>query len=381
VWFRRTYPQTAMDFRPGLFGGKPVLTWWEALPGHGLGNGVHVVVDPSYRDIARFPAANGLPSDLHELRLTDRGTALLTSFDTHRRDLRHVGGSRKGLVTEGIAQEVTVPDGRLVHEWRSLDHVPVEEAYNPIGYPWDYFHINSIDVDEDGDLLISGRNTWTVYKIDRGTGRVRWRLGGKRSDFEIGKGARFAYQHDARHHPGSLVSVFDNGGAERAQIESQSRALVLALDHRRKRATVARQYVHDPPLFGRQMGNAQRLPNGNWFVGWGTDPHFTEYEPDGTVVLDGGLPEGGQCYRTFRFPWIGHPEEPPALVRHGETLYVSWNGATEVASWRLEAGRERSTHPKRGFETALPAPRRASATVVALDAAGRELGRSTPVAL
>ncbi|HEX7084127.1 MAG TPA: arylsulfotransferase family protein [Gaiellaceae bacterium] len=390
IWFRKTEPRTATDFKVSIYRGKPVLTWWESLEGGGaLGDGRHVIVDQHYRELARFPAGGGRPADLHELLLTPQGTALVTSFETRRADLRNVGHSKHGLVTGGVAQELEVPSARVLFEWRSLDHVPVTDAYNPVGYPWDYFHINAIDPIDDDHLLISGRNTWTAYKIHRPSGRIVWRLGGKRSDFALGKGARFAYQHDARWHDGGrLISVFDNGGAERTQVESQSRGLVLALDHRRRRATVAREYLHHPPVFGRVMGNVQFLPNGNAFVGWGADPHFTEFAPDGGVRFDATLPHGGESYRAFRFPWQGKPLEPPAVALVGRTLHVSWNGATDVAAWRLEAGasaerlRAARTQPKRGFETALELPAGARrASVVALDRHGNALGRSKLIAV
>jgi hypothetical protein len=308
-------------------------------------------------------------------------------------DIRRVGGSRRGLVTGGVAQELEIPSARVLFEWRSLDHVDVAEAYNPIGYPWDYFHINSIDVAPDGNLLISGRNVWCVFNVHRSTGKVIWRLGGKKSDFALGQGARFAYQHDARHQgDGSVVSVFDNGGAERTQIESQSRGLFLSLDFERMRATVAREYTHSPPVYGRVMGNAQQLPNGNVFVGWGADPHFTEFAEDGTVRFDATLPYAGENYRTFRFPWTGRPPDVPTLVAQaqtsGTTLYASWNGATEVAAWRLDTGpapeqlSPGGTQPKVGFETPIQAPVGATyAAAVAVDVTGKPLGTSSPLHL
>jgi len=352
IWFRPGR-LPAMNFRAQTLHARPVLTWWQALPGGGLGRGEHVVLDASYREVARFPAGNGRPSDLHELLLTDRGTALVTSLEVRRRG--------KGLVMGGIVQELDVPSARVLFEWRSLDHVAPDESYAPVGYPWDYFHVNSIDVDTDGHLLVSARNTWAVYKVHRRTGAVLWRLGGKRSDFTLGKGARFAWQHDARAHEGGrVISLFDNG-------ETRSRGLVLELNG--KRATVLHEYRHEPPLHAHKLGSVQLLGNGDVLVGWGTDPHFTEYAAGGAVVLDATLPHGGENYRTLRFPWKGHPREAPAAVVRGSTVYASWNGATEVAAWRIEPGGP--TIRRTGFETKLPLR---AGTVVALDAHGRALG-------
>lgn len=356
VWFRPVSPRTAMNFRAETFHGEPVLTWWESLPGGGLGRGEHVVVDSSYREIARFPAGHGMPSDLHELLLTARGTALVTSLE-----VRHRGA--RGLTLGGVVQELDVPSARVLFEWRSLDHVGVDETYSTkVGYPWDYFHVNSIDVDADDNLLVSARNTWTVYKVNRRTGAVMWRLGGKRSDFELGKGARFGWQHDARSHDGGRVlSIFDNGA------EAHSRGLVLGLSGRR--ATVLHEYLHSPPLHAYKLGSVQLLGNGDVLVGWGTDPHYTEFSSSGLVKLDATLPHGGENYRTLRFPWVGRPTDTPRAVVRGGTVYASWNGATEVAAWKIEPGGP--SVRRTGFETAVPLR---PGHVVALDARGRALG-------
>ncbi|HEY2071942.1 MAG TPA: arylsulfotransferase family protein, partial [Gaiellaceae bacterium] len=355
VWFHPT-GLPAMNFRAQTLHGEPVLTWWQALPGGGLGHGTHVVVDASYREIARFPAGNGLPSDLHELLLTDRGTALVTSLE-----VRHRGS--KGLTMGGVVQELEVPSARVLFEWKSLDHVQVDESYAPKGYPWDYFHVNSVDVDADGNLLVSARNTWAVYKVDRRTGAVLWRLGGKRSDFALGKGARFAWQHDARSHDGGrAVSIFDNGVA-------RSRGLVLALDEKRMRASLLHEYVHVPPLHAHKLGSVQLLGGGDVLVGWGTDPHLTEYAAGGAVKLDATLPRGGENYRALRFPWRGSPRDAPVAVAHKGMAYASWNGATDVVAWKIEPGGPAVR--RTGFETALPLR---TGHVVALDAHGRALG-------
>ncbi len=367
VWFRPTSPRTAMNLRAASFRGAPVLTWWEALPGGGLGRGEHVIVDAAYREIARFPAGHGMKSDLHEFLLTARGTALVTSFEVRPRGAR-------GLTMGGVVQELEVPSARVLFEWRSLDHVAVEESYVPVGYPWDYFHVNSIDVDADDNLIVSARNTWAVYKVHRRTGKVLWRLGGKRSDFALGTGARFAYQHDARSHDGGRVlSVFDNG-------ETHSRGLVLALDGTRMRVSLQREYAHHPLLHAHKLGSVQLLPNGDVLVGWGTDPHFTEFSAGGAVRLDATLPHGGENYRTLRFPWTGRPRDAPAAVVRGSTIFASWNGATDVAAWRVDPGG--AAVSRRGFETALPAPAGpGSVQVVALGADGKPLGRSARLTL
>ncbi len=386
VWFRPTTPHTAMNFRTAMFKGEPVLTWWQGRADRGLGRGEHVIVDASYHEIARFPAGGGRQSDLHEFLLTQRGTALVTSYEVRTMDTTAFGGERNGKVIGGIVQELEVPSARILFEWKSLDHVPIDETHARVTGSLDYFHVNSIDVDGDGNLLVSARNTWAVYKISRKTGEVLWRLGGRKSDFTMGKGTVFAWQHDARHQNGGRqIRIFDDGA--QPAVAPQSRALVISLDHVNRRATLVGKYTHKPGgILSRFMGNAQLLDNGNVLVGWGSEPFITEFGPSGEIRFDARLPHGGQNYRAFRFPWVGKPADKPRLVRAtGGTrkLYASWNGATQVASWQLQAGSTATnlvaveTTRRTGFETAFDVPSGAThVAVTALGAHGKTLSVS-----
>jgi hypothetical protein len=392
VWFRPTSPQTAMNLRVSRYRGDPVLTWWEGKSQKGTGVGECVIVDASYREIARFKASNGLPVDLHEFIVTPHDTALVTSNEVRRMDLTGMGGGRRHAVMGGVVLELEIPTGRVLWAWHSLDHVPLAESHQRIGPRFDYFHINALDVAPDGNVIVSSRNTWTVYKVDRRTGAIMWRLGGKHSDFAMGPGTRFAWQHDTRlHDGGSTITIFDNGAAP--PVEPQSRALVIDLDTRRMRASLAHSYVHDrPKLLARYTGSAQLLENGDMLVGWGSAPYFTEFARDGSIRFDARLPRGGQTYRALRFPWTGTPRDRPRVVlrptSRGSYLYASWNGATEVAEWQLHTGasvsslRLAGTVPRDGFETAMPVRVGVRhAQVVAVDRTGKELGRSAAIAV
>jgi hypothetical protein len=390
VWFHPTTPQTAMNFRTGTYHRKPVLTWWEGKTTSGLGTGTHVILDHTYRVVARVPAGGGRQSDLHEFLITPENTALLTSYEIRSADLRSVGGPSNGRVIGGIVQEIELPSGRVLFEWKSLDHVDIAETHSQfMGHPLDYFHVNSIDLASDGGLLVSARNTWAVYKISRSTGEVRWRLGGRRSDFKMGRGTVFAWQHDARHQGHNRITIFDDGA--QPQVEPQSRGLLIELDPKTMSARLVRKYVHRPGrIVTRFMGNVQALDNGNVMIGWGSEPFLTEFGPGGAVEFDARLPKGGQNYRAFRLPWRGQPYFPPsAAYRYAKgtgTVYVSWNGATEVAAWRLESGvrpgalRAGTALARHGFETALrTTPGHKHARAVALDAGGHVLGRSETI--
>jgi hypothetical protein len=389
VWFRPLAQRTAMDFRVQRFRGEPVLTWWEGTITGGYGAGEYVVADTSYRELRRVRAGNGYRGDLHEFLLTDRGTALLTIYAPAAADLTAAGGPAQGTLLESIVQEVDVVSGRVLFEWHARDHIdPTETFAAPGDGPFDHFHVNSIDVDTDGNLLVSARNTWTVYKLDRRSGEVIWRLGGKRSDFALGDGAGFSWQHDARRQPDGTITLFDDGAAP--QEEPASRGIRVALDTAAMRATLVRDFVHPSGILAVAMGSMELLPDGGAFVGWGTDPSFSEFAPDGTLRFGARFVGGGESYRSYRLPWSGAPDTRPSLALTGAgrrmVAHASWNGATAVTRWRLLAGPTRgSVVPagavaRAGFETELPVPPGAGYVAVsALDRAGRVLGTSAAV--
>jgi len=356
-----------MNLKVQSYRGRPVLTWIETVPGE------YVIFDGSYHEIARVRAGNGYSGDHHEFLISPQDTALITIYNAVPQDLSSFGGPKDGVAVEGIVQELDIETGEALFEWRSLEHVGLDETYAKPGqdadYPGlDYFHINSIDVDHDGNLLVSARETFAVYKIDRNTGEVIWRLGGKKSDFEMGPGTRFSYQHDARRLPDGTISVFDNGttvfhkGSPRAVEES--RGIVLELDERKMRASLVRQYTHPDKQYADAAGNMQLLPNGNVFVGWGRALYSSEFGHGGELLFDARLPSGNRSYRAFRFPWSGHPTDRPAAAAERASedevrVYASWNGATEVATWEVLAGsgpdrlKPAGSAPRRGFETAI----------------------------
>lgn len=396
IWFQPLQGKVAMSLRVQKYRGQRVLTWWEGQFPEGYG-GEFVIVDRAYREVGRVRAKNGLSADLHEFVITSRGSALIMIYDEVAADLTSVGGPPDGRVVDGVVQEIDIASGRLLLEWRSLDHVSLDESFftnvTEDGNV-DYIHLNSIGVDRDGHLLVSARHTSAVYKLHRTTGAVLWRLGGKRSDFDFEPGAAFAYQHDARRHGDGTLTLFDNAAAAPNSEGVASRALRLTLDTGSMTARVARDYqVAGERRIAFAMGNAQQLPGGNLFVGWGTFPSFNEISPTGEVHFDARFAGTDLTYRAYLQGWTGRPASPPATTLQvdpsgNRSLQVSWNGATDVARWRLAAGvsaatmRVVSTVDRAGFETAVAVPPEARfAALTALDPTGRELGRSPVVDL
>jgi hypothetical protein len=379
----------ATDFRAQTYRGKPVLTWWQGIISKaGIGRGSYVVYDASYKQIATFKAANGLDGDLHEFQLTPRGTAYISVYHEVPVDLRSVGGPKDGYAEDSVVQEIDIKSGKVVFGWHSLDHVPLTESIQanrePAHHatkkrPLDYFHVNSVADGPGGTILISGRNTSALYLIRR-DGSLVWRLGGKRSDFKPAAAVKFRYQHNARFHGPTTISLFDNGAIPKE--EPFTRPLVLKIDPARKTAKIAKTFVHPKKLSSPFEGNLELLPDGGAFVGWGGIRKLTEFSPSGKVRFELTLPYG-DTYRGYRLPWSGDPGGKPLVAVVGDRVYASWDGKRGIARWQVLAGPDAdhlgviASRPWGGLETmiGLEMPPKAVA-VRALDAAGRALGRS-----
>jgi hypothetical protein len=391
VWFQPLPAgEQAANFDVQQLDGRPVLTWWEGrIIQTGFGEGQDVVYDDSYRRIATIRAGNGYSADLHQLRLTPQGTAWIDAFDPIHADLRSVHGPADAVLTDSVLQEVDVRTGLVMWEWHAFGHIPITESKNPVphNYPWDYAHLNSADPGREGDVLVSVRNTSTLYDIDLRSGGVRWRLGGARSSFALGAGTRFFWQHDAEFQPGGLISVFDNGSDP--PMERQSRGLLLRPDAATHTVALAHQFTNPSrTLLAESQGNMLGLPGENWLLGYGRLPNFTEFDKDGHVLLDGTLGRNVQSFTTFLSPWSGHPPTQPSLLAHSAGagaigVTASWNGATEVAAWRVLAGASIATlapvatAARTGFETTLVVHAAGPYVAVqALDSAGAVLATS-----
>jgi hypothetical protein len=389
VWFDPVIGggRAAINLQVQRYHNQPVLTWFRGT----AESGEDVIMNRSYRTVAIVRAGDGYSADEHEFSLTPRGTAWLDAYVPVHADLQRVGGPVKGSAFDCVIQEVDVRTGKVLWEWHSLGHVALKDSYAPYATSnllgtYDYFHLNSIQQLSDGNLVISARNTSAVYEVSRRTGRVVWSLGGKHSSFTVEPGANFEFQHDARLHPGNLLTLFDDAGSPWE--ESQSSAKELRLDLSAHRASLVWRFGHSPSLRSGSQGSAQLLPNQDVFVGWGSEPYFSEYTPAGRQIFDGHFAVGIKSYRALRFPWQARPRTRPRLAvvaeRHrGVTVYASWNGATEVAAWRVLSGatpsalRPVSRRRRTGFQTAIAVDSAARYfEVQALGSDGEVLGTS-----
>ncbi len=388
VVFSRPLVDSTADLKVIDYLGQPALIWFEGEPLLGAGRyaGEWVVVDQSYQEIARF-AGNGFAPDLHDVIVLDEPTgprAILLIYNPVVMDLSALGGQVDATVLELVVQEVDITTGAVSFEWHSLDDIGVEESiFSITGDVVDYMHGNSMELDDDGNLLLSARSTTTVYKVDRQTGELMWRLGGADSDFiMVGTDPSFRLQHDVRRRDDGTISLFDNSGL------SESRGLVYELDEDAMTATLVRDQRAPGGQLAATMGNVQSLGDGGLFIGWGSGRRFTQFDGSGNVEIDATF-RGSASYRVVRHEWTGQPARAPAAGAVGVgarfRLAASWNGATDYDQVRfleVTAGGlvELATVPRTGFETTFDADLPCDAVFVAhMLESGVMTGASDPV--
>jgi hypothetical protein len=371
VWFGG--PRSVFDFGQQTYRGKPALVL--AAP-QSL-----VVLDEHYRTMATVRVRDPWMIDGHDASIVGGNIWVVVTRPVRHRNLTRYGGPRSANVLDCGLQEFRLGTGRLIRTWDALNpggrpNVPLSASELAPGHArgrkgqsveWDPYHLNSVQALPDGDLIVSMRDTWAVYLINPRTGRVVWTLGGKNSTFHVARRAHFDWQHDAELvGPGqggigrnvTLTLFNDNNGRVPNRPSS---GMVLRLNTVTRRASLVRAYRHRPALKAVVEGSMQLLPNGNALVGWGSEPYFSEYSKAGELLLDVRWPLPDSSYRAlFTDSWVGAPYYPPRGAVRGQTVYASWNGATQVAEWQVLAGPRAgplkvvAAGARTGFETAIP---------------------------
>jgi hypothetical protein len=283
----------------------------------GFAESIIYITNSDLNVIDSFQCKSGYIADFHDFKLLPNGHSLLISYDVKHMDLSQVvtDGHPDATVIGAVVQELD-RNRNVVFQWRSWDHIPLEDTYVPLNTPRvDYVHINSVELDDDGHILISSRHTNEITKINRQTGDIICRLGGKSNDFTfIGENEAnapdyFSEQHDARRLDNGNISLFDNGNRHQPE---HARAVEYQLDEINKTAKLIWEYRHSPDILSRNQGNIQRLPNGGNIIGWGGSgilnlPSITELTPDNELAIEISLPKGvtfGQStYRAYKFPY------------------------------------------------------------------------------
>lgn len=355
-----------MDFKVQRVNGKDYLSYFvgqQYLQGSGLGK--FVVLDNTYKVIDEWQMGNGLLADFHDFQLLPNGNALMMAYQDLPRDMTAYGGKADAVVIDFIIQELN-RQKQVVFEWRALDHIPLTDSYLPLtGQRVDFVHGNAVELDIDGNLLISLRSTNQILKINRSTGAVMWIFGGKRNQFNLGGDEGFTDQHDIRRLPNGNVSLWDNGDRRTPQ---HARAVEYRLDEVAKTATKVWEYRETPDFRSWHSGNFQRFVAGGGMISWGGNDRVTEVNAAKQKQFDATFPPGSGSYRAYRFAWKGQPAAAPDLVATSlealtMQLAMSWNGATEVAQYQVIGARTPAqlqtqsaivaTVAKKDFETIL----------------------------
>jgi len=403
IWFSQFHgSQVADDVNVQTYQGQPDLTLWEGrVLSWGFGQGEDLVLNSHYQTVATVTGGNGLQADLHDFQIAANNVAYITAYNPISCNLASQQGPRNGVLLDGVVEAIDMKTGLVRWEWHSLDHVAASESETspPASGPWDFFHLNSLDPEPNGDILISARNTWAGYQIQGGSGLILWRLGGLKSSFRMGPGTKTYWQHDGRVLPNGDVTFFDDGSDPPE--EAQSRAVTISLNLTSHTASLARSLTHPNfPLLSASQGNAQALPYNNTFVAYGGEPYMTEFSRSGRLLFDAHMGVDMIFYRAYRHPWSGQPLTPPAVAASlnntgEETLvHMSWNGATAVSAWRVLAGATptslapQQTIAVSGFETSTVLPRQFATkthpgyvAVQALDSSGHVLATSPTIAV
>ena len=324
IWFHpASAGQEIADFRKQTYEGKPVLTFWQGTGLGGVSTGADYIYGSDYKKIATVQAGNGYSADGHEFLITPWNTALVLSYTTATANLTSIGGPANQTVIDGIVQEIDIRTGQVLFQWRSADHVPYSQSEQPLpasaSTPWDWFHVNAVKLDTDGNLLVDARDTWTTYKVSRHTGQILWQLGGQASSFTEqaapgqvlnSAGKIFAWQHDPEPLGHGVYTFFDNESAGTANTGSgtttelpYSRVVTVRLNARIHQATLLRSVNQPELLSAPSQGDGQTLRDGGLLAGWGSLPYFSQFSPSGTLLFNAELPTGVNTYRAYRFDW------------------------------------------------------------------------------
>ncbi|HTY96989.1 MAG TPA: arylsulfotransferase family protein [Solirubrobacteraceae bacterium] len=394
LYWRQFKEEVGSVFEPVQYEGKTALAWWQGKvteAAYGLGEGV--IANTAYEPIAYVKAGNGQQADIHEFYVTPEGQAYIVAVEPVCQP--ECNEEHVPLLDDEI-QEIDIKTGLVMWSWNALGHVPVENTEAvPSGGVFDPYHLNSVQAISEHRVVISMRDTSGVYEVDQNTGKVLWEISPSHNTFKLKRGVLFHFQHDARLYGKHLetLSLFDDEAGP--PLYGPSKGLILRI----KGKTVKLVHAYESPrrTLAVAEGGMQVLPGGEALVSFGATQYISEFskngerKKNGKLLFEAELPKGDGTYRAMRFPWSGTPDTKPAVVAKRESaeevaVYVSWNGATEIAKWEVLAGEEPSslspvtTSDWSNFETRIPV----SSTdrvfeVKALDKEGKVLSTSEAV--
>jgi outer membrane protein assembly factor BamB len=298
--FIRQMPSPCYDFRLQENG---LLTYFQNA------GQKYYAMDSNYNVVDSFYTGNGYDTDLHELRILPNGNALIMSYDVKIIDMSKIvpGGQKNAQVTGLIIQEID-PAKNVIFQWRSWDHFEITDADSvnlSLGVI-DYCHGNALEIDYDGNIILSSRNMSEITKISRTTGNIIWRLGGKNNQFTfINDPIKFSYQHAIRRTSAGTYTLYDNGNFH---VPKFSRAVEYRLNETNRTCELIWEYRRDPLIYSFAMGYVERLPNGNTSISWGfSNITYTEVTPTGETAYEFSLGNLSYSYRVVKENWFVNP--------------------------------------------------------------------------
>ncbi len=260
-----------------------------------------IIFDENFDIVDSVKVPSPMNTDFHDIILLANGNYLLIGSDEIYVDmsLKVQNGNQHATILDWSLIEVNSANN-VVFQWRLSDHFDVTDATEDIDLTQrviDPFHINSINEDSDGNLIISSRHMDEVTKINKQTGAIIWRIGGtacRNNQFTFTNDTYqnytgFSHQHDAHILPNGHLILFDNGNLKPTPY---SRAVEYVLNTSNMTATKVFEYRNSPDIYVETMGNVQRLPNGNTLIGWtggdlaNTHLVATEVTSSGTKVFE-----------------------------------------------------------------------------------------------
>jgi hypothetical protein len=340
IWYLRT-PDERRDFKVQPNGWLTMMI----RDGYGGSGWGFIALDQNYEYVKTFRATNGYGTDEHELLVLQDGGYLLIGRKDSTVDMSEYvpGGRPDATVRETCIQEYTANDS-LIFEWRAWAHFDIRdvELDDLTGSYICFPHMNAIDIDEDGHILLSSRNISEVTKIHRQTGAIIWRLGGAHNQFEFIDDPLqgFTSQHAIKALGEGHYTIFDNGDLHNPQV---SRAVEYVLDTNEMTATLFWEFRDTPDKFSHYMGNVQRLPNTNTLINWAVPdlPKLTEVRTDGSKAFEMNFVDQWECYRVHRFPWEGMALRPYLIVEpHNNNITLIFNkfGDSNVDYYNIYGG-------------------------------------------
>jgi len=388
--------------------GTEYITWHSGpgqIENHSAGKGY--IYDKNYNLVWTVAAKGGKWVDCHELLLTPQCTAIFTTYDTTPHDLSH-WNITEGYLMNSYFQEIDLATDELLFEWSAADHMDITDAiwqpetkHQGTGQArgFDFAHLNSVEKDRLGNYLLSMRHTSNVLYVSGSDGHVIWTLGGKRNDFtdlSQGDATNFAFQHHARWVDTELtkISIFDDRNSAEIfdQANNHTRGIIVEIDAAARTVRLDKAYYATHSIHSVRMGGMQVLQDspqpGNVILGYGNEPVWTEYAPDGTVLFDialgpvGAGRDSADNYRALKVNWTGEPSWSPSIssgpnahytfnatkqtfeiLRQAEdgsffpntTAYFSWNGATDISYWVvLSSNTDTNMTVSSNFEARVP---------------------------